>query len=797
MTTTNSLPEFCDKHNILWFPIALTIDGSTKTLESISHPLYNGRPKMTDFKELSFETIKKRQALLTDAKWSQILNVIAMDTTNVKHIDIDTPNYDEGFDKIMEITPYFKSLTKAYGRHAFITFDDFEPTSKRMQFKCEGVELLVGQWSYAPLTLCNADKPILQLTNIAEMLVTNKSKSKPLKEIKSNVQDANVIIEDDNDTDIESYSSVIVDDNEYEKLLKCIGHSMCKSGQHTQWINVGQALKNELKNEANKYFINWTNDFGSPNKKKEAYDYITKHIKYVAKLDKKRLTKASLHYWAKENDKDLYNELFPKPVVNVSNEDDELETVIASGTEYDIAVYLNKLCGNKFVCIDVNKKGSYYCFNDNNLWELDEGGTPIRQFISNELYNKLNDYIVVLKSIEASTEEVRVLLDKKIKVVGEIAIRLKKTGDKDHILREFADITKNTSFGNDMNKAKYLLPVLNKKIFNMKTLAIEDRTIEHKFSYECDANFKEINEDEFADINQYFLDLFCGKQDTVDCVIDILKSIFSGDTLRYIFFFTGKGMNGKSLLFKILSQIFKGAMDTIATNVILDLKMNNQITTEFEKLDKCRLGYITELKDDDKLNETTIKKISGGDPIDLRALFKTNATINPTANLGVLTNVLPRFKKEKAIVDRIIVIPFLNTFEVDSEFETKMLLKKDLIFSYIMSKGTIRDKFNLTEEMITAKNDYVDENDVDYLKTFINETYERVKFVKTEKVVNNVFAENYLLWLQKYKINDNKTNVKQITKRMKEYDISTKESHGKTYYLGLVEKIEEDIDDSL
>jgi hypothetical protein len=52
-------------------------------------------------------------------------------------------------------------MTKSYGRHILITCDEYNPDKKRIQFKNKGVELLCGQWSYAPLTIDNYDKPIL------------------------------------------------------------------------------------------------------------------------------------------------------------------------------------------------------------------------------------------------------------------------------------------------------------------------------------------------------------------------------------------------------------------------------------------------------------------------------------------------------------------------------------------------------------------------------------------------------------------------------------------------------------
>jgi len=283
----------------------------------------------------------------------------------------------------------------------------------------------------------------------------------------------------------------------------------------------------------------------------------------------------------------------------------------------------------------------------------------------------------------------------------------------------------------------------------------------------------------------------------VDCVMDILKSIFTGDTLRYIYFFTGSGRNGKSLLFKIMRNIFKKSMDTIDPSVIIDKKLNNQISTQFEKLDKCRLGYITELKESEKLHETNIKKISGGDEIDLRGLFKTNVTINPTTNLCVLTNELPHFDKEDAIIDRIIVVPFLNKFNIDLSFETTMLEKKNLIFSYIMKKGVIRDKFNLTDDMIASKEEYVDANEkVDYLQSYISEFCDLVEYDDTEKtrIMRDDFRIGYNTWCKSKDFPVDKSDDCKFSKKMnKQFKIINKQvtKKKKCAYLGICYKNED------
>ena len=42
--------------------------------------------------------------------------------------------YDDYFEDLMKTHPWYKSLTKSYGRHIFITDSEFEASKKRMQF---------------------------------------------------------------------------------------------------------------------------------------------------------------------------------------------------------------------------------------------------------------------------------------------------------------------------------------------------------------------------------------------------------------------------------------------------------------------------------------------------------------------------------------------------------------------------------------------------------------------------------------------------------------------------------------
>jgi len=735
------------------------------------------------------------------ASLQQAYTIFLKYTENVYCIDIDDKeiNSMEDFIKktgcsIFKDCCWTKGNTK--GIHIYTKINNMIEYSNQQNVYNDFVGDLIkknNMWERTDKIVNNCENGLTELEyeHIKDIFNENINKSTKSKPLKLETPKSPISVSEIHLTEEEEKM-----DNIDYLLQVCIRENMCQ--EHKDWITIAQALKNELGDQAIDYFVRWTYAFGTENKKKEAVQHITKYIKKTPLKDKDRLTIKTIYYHARKFNEEKYKARFLKVEEFIVDED--IEDAIIDGTEDKAAKYFVKKWGSNFKCVD-NTKKHIYQFTDKKIWDDNfKGGSKIREMISNEMAKEYEKYIQsLLKHLDTinkeANEEEYTLLYKKIKLIGELKVKLGRTGDKDHILKEIMDKIEDPCFENNLNKAKYILPIKNGKIINMKTLEITERTIEHNFSYECDADYIEMTAEQEKEAKDYFMDLFCQNEGTMMCVLDILKSIMTGETLRYIYFFTGDGSNGKSLLFTILKKIFKMAMDTIDTRVITESKAASSLTTEFEKLNKTRFGYVTELDEKDILNVKIIKKISGGDPIDYRGLYKGNATIEPTINLGVVTNILPDFTAQKAIIKRIVVIPFNNTFETNKSFETEMLGKVDLIFSFIMKHGTIRDNFELTEEMKYAKQVYIENNEkIDYLKDFIDKYYQVVPFVKTEKVSRDGFRDGYNAFLKsKGQSIDKSTNVK-FTRDIKVYNIGTKESNGKTYYTGLIER-PEDTDD--
>lgn len=603
-------------------------------------------------------------------------------------------------------------------------------------------------------------------------------------------------IKEEKESDVD-FSDCITD---IQKLLRVIGSTRCKEETNREWTAVGQAIKNEMKDDGLEDFVAWTNKFGTENKQKTAIYHYQKSIRYTApkKDETNRLTIASLHYWAINDNLPAYRKAFPRTKNDEIVLDEEtinnfkaIAPIMASPADYDIAEAFNTIYKGLHKCVDKLRKEFYYFDKETKLWNFDVGGTPIRNAISTDFHGVFTKYLKVKMSegekLDPNSEEKE--QNKKIcKSMCELMTRLKKTNDKNNILHEVSDICKDVDFPSTLNKSEYMLPTNDGNVLDMRTLETRQRTIDDNFSFVCKAKIipYDANDANFIKVAEYFDALFCNNKETTDCMLDILKSVFIGRPLRYIYFCIGKGSNGKSLLFKILNKIFGKFMDVISQGVIVEQKGNKSaLNTEIEKLDKCRLAYVTELDETDKMNEKVVKQISGGDGINLRTLHTKDQTINPTCNMFVLTNEMFSFNGEALpTLNRMIICPFNNTFEVNDEFEKSMLEISDYIFTYIMQKGTIRDKFILSDEMKAEKNKHAknntDTNLADYLKERLINCENDEDNLPIQINDLRVSFENYC----KHNSLTNSLTKNKFTSKMKTFGFDIKESGGKTRLYG-------------
>jgi phage/plasmid-associated DNA primase len=165
-----------------------------------------------------------------------------------------------------------------------------------------------------------------------------------------------------------------------------------------------------------------------------------------------KVTRKSIMYWLRKDNPIDYEKIKQTTIEYY------LERAYETGTEYDMAMVLKQMYKDKYVCVSYDKKGIWYQFR-NHRWVTDKG-LSLRSKISEELY------MLMASKVEGLTKEMfeyqddderKIFLQKKMKIIGEVSIKLKRTNDKNNIMREAAEIFYDGEFIRHMDTNKYLM----------------------------------------------------------------------------------------------------------------------------------------------------------------------------------------------------------------------------------------------------------------------------------------------------------------------------------------------------
>jgi P4 family phage/plasmid primase-like protien len=486
---------------------------------------------------------------------------------------------------------------------------------------------------------------------------------KPVVKASSKVK-MNLIIEDDESGD--SYVSIhdIKDMETLDKAILLFKNSLKTSEYEIielhdftlalpeKYYQPGSHVLNRqvafaLKSTDERLFLTWV----KLRSKSSDFDYNT--IPELHELWKKfkkmnnegsKVTKKSIMYWLRKDNFEEYERIKKNTV------DYYLELAFETATEYDLAMVLKQMYKEIYVCINVDKKGIWHRFS-NHRWIQDKG-LGLRNKISEELYsiitekaNQINEDVLNF----GENDERREFLKKKAKKILDIRMRLKKTGDKNNIMREAGEIFYDEEFVKNMDTNKYLMCFKNgvvdfkNKIFRegypedyiTKTTKIDyipyqDITIES-------SPYNEVKKE----INDFMSKLF-PEESLKKYMFDHLSSCLIGANKNQTFnVYHGSGSNGKSILADLMSLTLGEYKGTVPITLVTDSRGKIGGTSdEVLKLKGVRYAVMQEPTKGVKLNEGIMKELTGGDPLQARGLYSESETFEPQFNLVVCTNSL-------------------------------------------------------------------------------------------------------------------------------------------------------------
>ena len=600
----------------------------------------------------------------------------------------------------------------------------------------------------------------------------NKRKSEKPKS-KKNTKKINLVLEDD-DGDIE-----LGDIDNMEKLKKAVDNLLSslkiteqfikEIHEYTQilpekYYEPGSHLLNRqvafaLKHTDERLFLSWVmlrakaSDFSFDTIPKLYQDW---KLHFNKRAD--GVTKRSIMYWAKQDAFEEYEK------VKRGTIDHYIEETIFEAGDWDYAMVLNHMFKDKYVCSSLTNK-KWYVFHKHR-WEKDEG-QRLRLAISKDLFqlysDKQNQYLADAQNYEPNDEN-HEKIQRKIKKIAEICIKLKKTNDKNNIMREAMEIFFDKDFTKNMDSNPYLLCFTN-GVFDFKTK-------EFRQGYPQDYVTKttgipyikydyEENKETADQINTFMSQLF-PKPGLCRYMWDHLSSSLIGVKKEHAFnIYRGSGSNGKSMLADLMTHALGEYKGTVPITLVT-LKRNSigGTSSEVIQLKGVRYAVMQEPSKDDAINEGIMKELTGGDPIQARALYSDSEIFIPQFTLAVCTNALFEIKSnDDGTWRRMKLVDFESKFQDEGETyndDPKYVFPKDkdlkeklpkwatvfigmLVQRACETNGEVKD----CQEVVAASNKYRQSQDC--ITGFIID-----KIVKDtngsigKKILNDVFKE----WFQ-------------------------------------------------
>ena len=395
-----------------------------------------------------------------------------------------------------------------------------------------------------------------------------------------------------------------------------------------------------LKHTDDRLFLSWV----LLRSKADDFDYgsipnlYNEWIKFKNK--KNGITKRSIMYWAKQ---DVFEE-YEK--VKSSTINYFIEETLFTQTEFDKAQVLHKMFSDKYVCSSITNK-SWYVFK-NHKWEPDKG-LSLRLAISKDMHalylKKRTDTEAEYQQYDPNDERVE-SLKKKCKAITEIMINLKKTNDKNNVMREAMEIFYDKDFTKNMDTNKYLL-CFNNGVIDFKTNTFRDGYPQDYITKSTGNNYVEFdptNQEMFKISNQItsFMEKLFPIQELNTYMWEHLASCLIGTNDNQTFnIYYGSGSNGKSILTDLMSHALGEYKGTVPITLVTEKR--NAIggtSSEIIQLKGIRYAVMQEPSKDTKINEGIMKELTGGDPVQGRALYCESEIFEPQFKLVVCANSL-------------------------------------------------------------------------------------------------------------------------------------------------------------
>ena len=578
------------------------------------------------------------------------------------------------------------------------------------------------------------------------------------------------------DDDLENYEL-----KETYLFTMILPESYYAEGSYNKWIRVGWALRNNDDKSSNNFiksdkkcFLIWLKFSSQYNRFNFATDVLELYNmwKLFDNNNPDGLTKRSILFWAKS---DNYSEYLKIREATISYYVDKtLDSIMERDKvgEFDLASVLYQLCKDQYVCVNI-KNNIWYEYKNNRWQEIDSGNT-LRILISKKMHDiyikKASALISTITQLENNDQKSDTLKVKATKI-GDICVFLKTTSWKANIMKEAKDLFYDPKFIEKLNANPYLLGFNNgvidfkNKIFRKgrpDDYISKTTNIDYIPYDKLSSNYTEI----MNEINKFIDELFPNTELRMYMWQHLASTLIGTNENQTFNIYTGSGCNGKSKLIELMGKCLGEYYASVPITLITQVR-NSIGSTSSEVVQLIGARYVTmnEGSKGDKINEGILKELTGGDPIQARALYKESISFIPQFKLAVCTNTLFDItSNDDGTWRRIRVCDFASKF-VDKPYEDEFKFPRaNFPYQYEIDRK-INEKFILWAPVL--------------MSMLTNTAFETLGFVKDVKVVTSISdkyreGQDYLTEFVKDKVirkRDSKIKKTEILEEFKNWYI--------------------------
>ena len=439
---------------------------------------------------------------------------------------------------------------------------------------------------------------------------------------------------------------------------------------------------------------------------------------------------ASIHKWAREDKPIEYAEIMQDKIKELINK-------TSLSTHDDLANIIFMQYKHQYRVADIDKN-AWYEFN-NHRWIPIQGGYTLFERISSEICDMLTriQKKIVQDGLKCENENMSSDQLKEIQLsIKKIYEKLKDVTFKDKLMKACKIKFYDPEFLEKLNSNKKIIG-FNNGVFDLGTPEFDkhgkqirmgvfrdgtpDDYITFTTKYDWN-NSLSLEDETIKDILDFFSKVQI-REDVREYLLRLIAAYLDGSiSIQELHFWPGSGGNGKSATIDLIRHTFGDYYSTMPVKILTGPTPDgNQATPAYSDKPGKRIVTVSEPAHNETLNISTMKILTGGDPLPSRALYSEMKYFVPQFKMLIACNNLPRVPSlDGGTWRRVRVLSF------DSKFLSKIDYDK------IQAKG-FRPNYFVRDSTLMGENGKLSKWGPAFAWLLLTQVYQRYYVEETAK----------------------------------------------------------------